>query len=274
VGEYTIRPFQTIEEYRGCVDLQEETWGLGFSERVSPAILKVAQKLGGVAAGAYDQGDRLVGFVFGMTGLRNGEVVHWSDMLAVRPEARDAGLGMRLKAYQRAEVLALGVETMFWTFDPLQSRNAYLNLTKLGAVVREYAVDMYGDTDSPLHHGIGTDRFIALWLMRSRRVEERLAGHATRRREGRSTGVALSSDTTGRWPRPGKPDLHLETDLVHVAIPSSIGAVMQDDLGVAIEWRAATRAAFQFYLSRGYEVRDFEKGEQTATYVLARTTDP
>ena len=165
--EYDIRPFRTIEEFRGCVALQEETWGHGFSERVAPAILKVAQILGGVSAGAYAADGSLAGFVFGMTGVRDGETVHWSDMLAVRRGIRDSGLGARLKAYQRQVLLDQGITTMFWTFDPLQSRNAYLNFAKLGIVVREYARDMYGQTDSPLHRGIGTNRFIALWLMES-----------------------------------------------------------------------------------------------------------
>ena len=118
-GSYSIRPFSTIEEYRACVDLQEETWGHGFSERVSPAILKVSQMLGGVAAGAYDRDGHLVGFVYGMTGVRDGEVVHWSDMLAVKRGLRDTGLGRKLKAHQREVLLARDVTKMHWTFDPL-----------------------------------------------------------------------------------------------------------------------------------------------------------
>lgn len=127
--------------------------GLGFSERVPTAILKVSQILGGVAAGAYSEDGDLEGFVFGMTGIRDGQLVHWSDMLAVIEHARDAGLGTKLKAYQREQVLARGVEKMLWTFDPLQSRNAYLNFAKLGIVVQEYVENMYGETDSPLHQG-------------------------------------------------------------------------------------------------------------------------
>jgi len=93
MSPYQIRPFKTIEEYRECVALQEETWGQGFTERVAPAILKVAQILGGLSAGAYAADGSLVGFVFGMTGVRDGELVHWSDMLAVRRGLRDSGLG-------------------------------------------------------------------------------------------------------------------------------------------------------------------------------------
>jgi predicted GNAT superfamily acetyltransferase len=281
----TIRDFQTVEEYHDCVALQEETWGSGFSEGVSPAIQKVAQILGGVASGAYDAEGRLIGFVFGMTGLRDGEVVHWSDMLAVRDGTRDGGLGRRLKAYQREKMLRLGVETMFWTFDPLQSRNAHLNITKLGAVVREYVPDMYGDTDSPLHRGIGTDRFVALWLMRSERVVARL-GEDPHAPFGGAIGVGAAralrgavpaleaadspAGEAGVHPHPGEPDLQLMEDAVSVAIPSDVVSLMADDGGLAVAWRGATRTALAHYMARGYEVREFDRGPRVSRYVLVR----
>ena len=271
---FTIRPFATIDEYRACADLQEDTWGKGFSERVSPAILKVAQILGGVSAGAWDDEGRLVGFVFGMTGQRDGELVHWSDMLAVRPELRDSGLGRQLKAYQREDVLSRGVEKMFWTFDPLRSRNAHLNITRLGAVVREYHENMYGDTDSPLHKGIGTDRMVALWQLPTDRVAERVAAFSA---PGPSPVIpfadgpsALAAAMDGAHPRPAEPDTTLGNDFVHVAIPSDIGTLMSDDLGLAVAWREATRAVFHHYLSSGYEVREFQRGTPVSTYLLAR----
>lgn len=287
---YTIRPFESMEDYGACVELQEATWGDGFSERVSPAILKVGQLLGGVSAGAYDDGGRLVGFVFGLTGVRDGRMVHWSDMLAVRPEIRDAGLGRRLKEYQREDLLSRGVDTMYWTFDPLQSRNAHLNITRLGAVVREYRVNMYGESDSPLHRGIGTDRFVALWLMDSERVRARLAGVGREGRHGREDGpsredrggsraeapFALAAHTPAdrAHPEPGDPDLSLGgpsgNDAVRVAIPFDVGSLMDDDLGLAIAWREATRAVFERYLSDGYEVADFTRGRPASAYLLER----
>ena len=103
-SHFTIRPFASIEEFKDCVLFQEETWGEGFSERVAVAILKVSQRLGGIASGAYDAEGVLAGFIFGMTGIQDGQIVHWSDMLAVRPGLQDSGLGTRLKAYQRGGV--------------------------------------------------------------------------------------------------------------------------------------------------------------------------
>ncbi len=100
-SDFTIRPFASLEEFKECVRFQEEIWGEDFSELVAVAVLKVSQRLGGIASGAYDGEGGLAGFVFGMTGVQAGQIVHWSDMLAVRPELQDTGLGTRLKAYQR-----------------------------------------------------------------------------------------------------------------------------------------------------------------------------
>lgn len=269
--DFDIRPFQTIEEFRACVELQEATWGEGFSERVPPAILKVAQILGGVSAGAYDPDGQLLGFVFGMTGVRDGELAHWSDMLAVREHVRDTGLGARLKQYQRDQVLARGVESMYWTFDPLQSRNAYLNFNKLGIVVREYVRDMYGDTDSPLHQGVGTDRFIALWQMSSDRVVARLAG-SERGPESlpRDSHRVLDSHGVDGMLHPGEPDLGSRNHRLLVTIPSDISEIMERSLDVALEWRGATRAVFTHYLGEGYEARELLRSGATSEYLLER----
>ena len=277
MAHYEIRSFKTIDEFRECVALQEETWGHGFSERVAPAILKVAQILGGVSAGAYDEDGDLVGFVFGMTGVRGGEVVHWSDMLAVRRGVRDSGLGARLKAYQRDVLLAQGITTMYWTFDPLQSRNAYLNFAKLGIVVREYARDMYGQTDSPLHRGIGTDRFIALWLMQSERVRRRLDGVERGPDATALAGCVSALDAAGGdhdQPRPGGVLLGAEEPTVRVAIPADISSVMADSMELAVAWREATRTALTHYMDRGYEVRELVRGVRVSHYLLSNEAKP
>ena len=274
---YDIRPFRTIQDFHECVALQEETWGHGFSERVAPAILKVAQILGGVSAGAYAADGSLAGFVFGMTGVRDGEVVHWSDMLAVRRGIRDSGLGTLLKAYQRDTLLAAGVTKMHWTFDPLQSRNAYLNFSKLGIVTREYVRDMYGQTDSPLHRGIGTDRFVALWLMDSERVRRRMAGdeRGPTLAEAGDGPTALAERVAGASvPEPAEPDLGLESHDVRVAVPSDISEIMATSMELAVAWREATRAALTHYLARGYEAREFLRGQTTSHYLLIHESRP
>jgi chorismate synthase len=203
-------------------------------------------------------------------------------MLAVRPEMAGAGLATRLKAFQRDAVLARDVRRMVWTFDPLRARNAHLNLTKLGATVRSYRRDMYGDTDSVLHRGIGTDRFLATWALDSARVVERLSAALTGGR--RSGGGASASSDAARPeasaltavvgdgpPRPGSLRLDLEEPRVGVDIPSDIGEVMARAPEAAVAWRGATRAVFEHYFSRGYEARELLRASSLATYVLEPT---
>jgi predicted GNAT superfamily acetyltransferase len=271
-ADFEIRPLTTIQEYRACVELQEETWGEGFSEGVPPAILKVSQLLGGICAGAYDAHGRMVGFVFGMTGPRDGELVHWSDMLAVRAQGQNTGLGTRLKAYQREQLLARGVETMYWTFDPLQSCNAYVNFSKLGVVVREYESDMYGDTDSPLHRGVGTDRFVARWLMSTERVVTRLAGDQAAPSHERFPDAqrVLGGEEVEGVVHPGTPDLGNSSDQLLVAIPADILEIMTRSMDVAVQWRKATRAVLTHYLSTGYEVCELLRAGPTSDYLLKR----
>ena len=271
-SHFTIRPFSTIEEFKECVRFQEEAWGEGFSERVAVAILKVSQRIGGIAAGAYDVDGGLAGFVFGMTGVQDGQIVHWSDMLAVRPGLQDTGLGLRLKAYQRNELMSRGITRMRWTFDPLEAKNAHFNLNKLGAVAGEYVQDMYGRTGSPLHEGIGTDRFVPTWAMDSPRVIERLvegrAGPDPSGDEGVTPTFPVLRE--GRLNVPGDPDLAIDTDRVLVPIPDSIQALRDASLEAAVRWRTATRSVLSTYLDRGFEAREFYRRDGYGDYLLVR----
>ncbi len=263
VGAFTIRPFQTTDDYKGCVGLQEATWGEGFSERVGASILRVSQRTAGLAAGAYDAEGGLAGFVFGMTGLEAGRIVHWSDMLAVRTGARNSGLGVQLKLYQRDVMLARGIDTILWTFDPLEAKNAYLNVVKLGATSREYVEDMYGQTDSPLHRGIGSDRLIARWVV----GEGKPAGVGE---DATDAACVLAACPGTEAVIAGEPDLSIDAAKILVAVPSDIQALKARDPACAAAWRAQTRAAMTSYLARGYEVRGFVRGDDTSDYVLSK----
>ncbi len=267
----TVRRVETLAEYQECVAIQEETWGVGFRELVPTAILMVAQKLGGVCAAAFAPGGRMLGFVFGLTGQRDGRLVHWSDLLAVRPEARGAGLGERLKRHQRELVRALGIETMFWTFDPLVARNAHLNLVRLGARADEYVPNMYGDnTGSPLHGALPTDRFVAAWDLTRPIPSHNGDGHAAHDAGGhaRRPGLLVNpmradgTPTLLAGPLPDAP-------LIHVAVPRDLEAL---PLERRAQWRAVTREAFLAYLERGYAVVDFQRavGGEPPYYELSR----
>lgn len=275
-----IRPFETLDEFEACVELQERVWGAGFSEKVPVAILKVSLRLGGIAAGAWDEDGELVGFVFGMTGIENGRVVHWSDMLAVRPGLRNAGLGTRLKAYQRQVLLERGIDRAYWTFDPLEARNAYLNFSKLGIVAREYQVNMYGETDSPLHRGIGTDRFVALWPVASERVRARVeeGARGPELRDVEAARRAFGVVEEGGVPVPASDEPEPEPDgrPLLVPIPARIQEVKERSPEAAARWRRATRAVFRTCLGEGYEARELLRGPgpERANYLLVPREDP
>lgn len=272
-----IRDLVTPEEFRACVRLQELTWGTGFSERVPSAILGIAARMGGVVAGAVLPDGSLAGFVFGLTGLEEGTPTHWSDMLAVHPGYRGRGLGWALKMHQRDRLLALGVTGVRWTFDPLEARNAHLNLARLGGVAREYVEDMYGNSDSPLHRGIGTDRLVVRWELDSPRVRARLAGReaAGSPRESRLPVAILSveerSDPTGKpLEVPGSRRLDLEEPVLALPIPRDLQGLKARAPDVALLWREETRLLLRHYLDRGWEVREFDRTLPMPRYLLVR----
>lgn len=166
-----IRKCEGLAELRACVALQKEVWNFTDIELVPLRIFVVAEKIGGQVMGAFE-GKDLIGFAFALPGARDGRSFLYSHMLAVRKQYRNAGLGRRLKLRQREDALARNFDLMEWTFDPLEIKNAYLNIEKLGAISRRYNVNQYGITSSPLQGGLPTDRLVAEWWMKSKRVSK------------------------------------------------------------------------------------------------------
>lgn len=247
----TIRPLSSKADYLACVELQQEIWGDGYSDVVPPAILKIVQRVGGIAVGAFDPNDQLVGFVFGITGLDKGQVVHWSHQLGVRETERNAGVGRRLKEYQRDALRKMGVHRMYWTFDPLQAKNAHLNLNRLGVDVVEYVPDMYGFSDSALFRGLsGTDRFIASWDLDGMRT----------RQPGDTDGIPILDGTPTECP-----------PRLKIAIPMDITDMVRTDPDAAAAWRPRTRPKFMWALANGYVVDGFARDSQAklAYYLLS-----
>lgn len=267
-----VRPFLGHPDYRACVELQKEIWGESFTEVVPSTILQISQRVGGVAAGAFDGNGRLLGFVFGITGLdAAGRKVHWSDMLAVREECRNLGIGRRLKDFQREMMEARGVEEILWTFDPLVARNAHLNLVRLGARVVEYVPDMYGATDSPLHQGVGTDRFVVSWAigMSSHRMPPS--------RPAPTQGPPPPLVNPVAAGPPDSVDLALAragAPLVRVQIPADIEAVQRTSLDRAASWRLNTRTAITALFGMGYRVEDIRRDDETGGFVYLLASPP
>ncbi len=253
----TIRPLETRPEYLACVALQRDIWGTDFLDVVPATLLMVSQQVGGVASGAFGPAGRLLGFVFGVSGVREGVLAHWSDMLAVRPEARGHGLGRRLKLHQRAQLLAIGIERVYWTFDPMMAANARLNLTMLGASPVEYVSNMYGDTGSQLHRGLETDRFIVEWRLRDPAVERVLAGQPARlppaARDGPIVTVVSPDAPAAAGAAPVDPvdDAALLPDApwVRVEIPADLGQLKARAPELAGRWQRGLRRVFTIYLN-------------------------
>ena len=168
-----IRNCHDVSEFQACVDLQREVWRFSDADLVPVRMSVVASKIGGQVIGAF-AADELVGFVLSIPGARDGHSYLHSHMLAVREQYRNAGLGRRLKLAQRDDAIAQGFELMEWTFDPMEIKNAYLNIERLGVIVRRYSVNQYGTSSSPLQGGLPTDRCVAEWWLRSKRVRDLL----------------------------------------------------------------------------------------------------
>lgn len=265
VPNIAIRQLSDHKEYLECVRLQHETWGEHFTEVVSPAMQMVGQKLGGVTAGAFDASGRMIGFVFGLTGLKDGKLAHWSDMLAVRPDWRGKGIGRKLKLFQRDEVKKLGIEVMYWTYDPLEAGNAHLNINILGGRIAEYVENMYAtDEGSTLHAGLGMDRFIVQWDL-NEEYEER----ASRARDEteKSTPVINTNDLG----EPVDGDL-VDKPIIRVEIPAIIQNIKSKTPDKGSKWRLNTRRVFQHYLALEYMIDNFYRDDnvQRCFYILKK----
>lgn len=168
-NKVVVRKCSTLPEFGACVALQKEVWNFADTDLIPLRLFVVAEKIGGQIIGSFDGAD-LVGFALSIPGSRAGHPYLHSHMLAVRENFRNVGLGKRMKLFQRDDALARGFALIEWTFDPLEIKNAFLNLERLGAIARRYNINQYGISSSPLQGGLPTDRLVAEWWLRSKRV--------------------------------------------------------------------------------------------------------
>jgi predicted GNAT superfamily acetyltransferase len=237
-----VRQLTARAELEEAVRLQKTIWGFDDIELLPVRLFVVANKIGGHSFGAYD-GERMIGFCIAIPGLKAGGVTYLhSHMLGVLADYNNLGIGRMLKIRQREEALARGVRLMEWTFDPLELKNAYFNMERLGAIVRRYVENQYGTTTSPLHGGLPTDRCIAEWWMASHRVERVLA------REPFDRGEIVD----------------------RIEVPANIAAIRQEEPRKAREIQRSVGERFQAHFAAGRAVIGVERTAQAGVYLIGQ----
>ena len=234
-----VRQLFSLDELSEVLRLQKVIWGFADVELLPLRFLVVVGKVGGHVFGAFD-GPKMVGFCFAIPGVKTGgrPYLH-SHMLGVLLEYHNAGIGRRLKLVQREEALSRGITLIEWTFDPLELKNAFFNIERLGAVVRQYSENQYGVTASPLHGGLPTDRCIAEWYVDSPRVRRVLAGER----------LAHSA-------------------MERIAYPAEIARIRAEDQDCAREIQRTNGEKFRQAFARGLAVTGFERTQSQGTYLL------
>jgi len=293
--QITIRDLKSIDDLSQLKAVEKEVWGMADEDTLPLTLAIACIAAGNIFVGAFDKDgqdrhdkrnnkdrERLVGFAFGFLGREHGLTTIHSHMLAVLDAYRHLDLGARLKQAQRERAMAMGIHEMTWTFDPLQSRNAHFNFSKLGVVSETYKVDFYGPATSSMLHQNGTDRLWVRWMLNSRRVRDRLASRVAGKDARGETLDALKLlaplvrfDPSGK---PGRANLaeSLARQRVSIEIPGDILEVERKDMGLAREWRDATRWAFREAVKAGFVVTEFcrsIRGHQgPGAYLLQRGT--
>jgi predicted GNAT superfamily acetyltransferase len=236
-----VRALTDHADLREAVRLQQEIWGFAEVELLPVRLFVVATKVGGQVFGAFENG-RMIAFLLAIPGIKPGGVSYLhSHMMGVLPEYRDRGLGRVLKLRQREDAIARGIKLIEWTFDPLEIKNAYFNIERLGAVVRRYVPNQYGTTSSHLHGGLPTDRCVAEW-------------HVTTRHAERTLNEA-------------KPRYETKA---RIEVPLDIATWRTEDPKRAREAQKQISDQFLEHFRAGLTVVGFERGESAASYLLGK----
>lgn len=237
-AELAYRACTSVEDFRQCVQLQKTVWEFADVDLLPTRLFVVAREIGGQNFGAFEPSSRLAGFVLAIPGIKHGKPYFHSHMLGVLTEYQNHGVGRKLKLMQREDAMSRGVRLIEWTFDPLEVKNAFFNLERLGAIVRRYVPNRYGISSSTLHAGLPTDRLIAEWWVDHPHVEQVLQG------------------------LPGNPSPE-----VRIAVPPDIGEIKQVDRKRAAQVQEQLRHDFEQAFSAGMIVTGFDRG---GAYLLSK----
>ena len=261
VAPVEIRQLFYLEEFGAIFEMQKVVWSYEDSDLIPMRFLAVVARVGGHVFGAY-HGPRMIGFCFAIPGIKpDGRPYLHSHMLGVLPEYRNAQIGRRLKLRQRDDALGRGIALIEWTFDPLELKNAYLNIARLGAIVRVYKENQYGATTSPLHGGLPTDRCIAEWWIDSPRVQAILVGQADP--EGTPpANRGLDQELAGGVPSGSA------CPTERIAYPADISDLRVEDNARAREIQQTNAGLFLEAFSRGLAVTGFTRTPSEGVYLL------
>ncbi len=263
-----VREPETPEEHRELMEVERLIWSPDYREVFPYHITIPLLDIGGVVLGVYDaDSDKPVGVIVMMPGFRGSKPFLYSHMFGLVKEYRGKGVGSKLKEIQRKIALMKGYDLVEWTYDPLLSVNAWFNFIKSGVIARKYKPNYYGFVDFEYNRGIESDRLLAEWHLKSRRVEERMAGRG--RHEpieyflSRGAEIALTTEPTNNGFRvPREPRLWLNEELIVIEVPKNFVDMQVRKHSLAREWRLKAREALTHYLSRGYVVFEFTRSER------------
>jgi len=253
----TFRKLTEKAELQQLEGLEAAVWS---EDSVIPLHMTLTlAKFGGLFLGAFDQ-EEMIGFLYSFPGFSDGESHLCSHMLGFLPEYRKQGLGVQMKWLQREEALRLGHRKITWTYDPLETVNAYLNISKLGGIVRRYLPNCYGELNDEMNRGLPTDRFLVEWFITSKRVQAHHAGQAPKPDWHQAVPLLDWQDVAGH-PVPVRIDLERTEALLRVAVPAHFQAVKRADMSQAANWRKLTGQLFQHYFAQGYAVTHVVRDE-------------
>jgi len=273
-----VRRLERIEEFHDAVKVQLSAWGMepgDCSNLTPPHILIAASRNGGIVLGAFDERTgEMIGFSYAFVGRDERGFYLYSHQTGVVEGRKHEGVGYALKLEQRKMALELGYELIKWTFDPAQSVNSRFNIGKLGVVVRKFVENYYGSLNDRINRGMPTDRFVAEWWIKSRRVELKILGELSSpsleslRRIGAQEVIKVVDG------RPIEVDLDASSDVVLVRIPVDISSLRDADEELAIRWRLMIRKALDYYINqKGYLAVEFSTDRRNYSYhVLWRTS--
>ncbi|RST77138.1 GNAT family N-acetyltransferase [Siminovitchia acidinfaciens] len=261
-----IRVLSSNEEMKQMQQLEEFIWQ---GEGGIPAHQTItAVQNGGLAIGAYSQGE-LVGFSYSFPGFKGGKTYLCSHNMGIHPEFRDKGIGASLKTRQKEEAALIGYDMLTWTYDPLETRNGYLNLSKLSAICSTYIENCYGDSEDEFNAGLPTDRFKVEWWIQSRHVNERIPTPVRDDAyyiplEDSKSGPVLADEV--KLPENGQ---------ILVPVPAAFQTIKQEDMKLALDWRLKTRAVFQQLFQNGYAAISLERSEEGPVhhYLLVKRSE-